>query len=404
MESSWTPRKEQTRLDNSPLVLCVLCLWFYQGGRSRAGTVTINTKEHATRLSSELNPLQSSTAMCTFLTSISSFFYNITVGSFRELQSIIVGFFKEITRTDDIRNTPGFLGQLYYCFIRAFKQKYRRFGGFLSQMLIHMGVALVVSSVSTDLQYVGPLPDVVCKTVTRDLNDACTSPLIDSYQGTANFLCFGTIFAAISVSTGTFGNEQVNYWRECTAGLKTVPYFLAKWLIELPNIVMASMFFWFAFLIRFPNTNTAGHLYELFFAMYWWAWALGFLLSSVASPKNVFLLGVLAALILAVGFSGANPTINEVHDLSPGIRWLWSLSGTRWALEGFYVSQVQYYEDVPSGPLKGDPYMNIDAGLDAIGYNIDNFDKSVVALMWNGLGYGLTAMVIMAFTNRDKKK
>lgn len=373
-------------------------------GGIRQTTVAANSAEHARQLTDELNPLSSSSAMCVFITSICKFFYNIFVGFFQEIEFVCVRFFKEITRTDEIRNTPGFLGQLYVCLIRAFKQKYRRFGGYFSQMLIHMGVALVVSSVSTDLQYVGPLPDVVCATVTRDLHSACTSALIDSYQGTANFLCFGTIFAAISVSTGTFGNEQVNYWRECTAGLKTIPYFLAKWIVEVPNIVMAALFFWFAFIIRFPNTNTAARLYELFFAMYWWAWALGFLLSSIASPKNVFLVGVLAALLLAVGFSGANPTINEIRDMPEGIRWIWSLSGTRWALEGFYVSQAKYYETVPSGPLEGEPYMDIDAGLDAIGYNIDNFSKCVGALMWNGFGYGLLAMIIMAFTNTDKKK
>ena len=121
-----------------------------------------------------------------------------------------VTFVESFTKKDEIRVTPGFFGQLGFCMHRAFKQKYRRYGAFAGQMLIHMGVAVVVSSVSTDLQYVGPLPDTICATVTRDLYTACTSPLQDSYQGTANFLAFGMIFAAISISTGTFGLEQVS--------------------------------------------------------------------------------------------------------------------------------------------------------------------------------------------------
>jgi hypothetical protein len=367
------------------------------------GGITAHSQAHALRLNDEMNP-SNLDALLVFLGSLVGFFFHIVQDFFEGIYEIFVSFIREITRNDEIRNTPGFFGQLFYCFKRSFKQKYRRFGAFLSQMLIHLGVALVVSSVSTDLQYVGPLPDVICATVTRDLYDQCTSPLADSYQGTANFLCFGTIFAAISISAGTFGNEQVNYWRESAAGLKTMPYFLAKWIIEVPNIILASLFFWMAFTVRFPNTNTGGDLYELFLGMYWWAWSLGFLLSAVAPPKSVFLVGVLVALLLAVGFSGANPTINEVQDLPKGISWLWRVSGTRWALEAFYVSQTKYYETVPSGPLKDEPYMDVDAGLQQIGYNIDNFNYAVAALFWNGFGYAILAMVIMRFTNRDKKK
>jgi hypothetical protein len=196
----------------------------------------------------------------------------------------------------------------------------------------------------------------------------------------------------------------VNYWRECSAGIKTPPYFIAKWLVEVPNITLATLFFWLAFTIRFPNTGTGAQMYELFFGMYWWAWSLGFLLSTIAPPKYVFLTGVLMALMYAVAFSGANPTLDEVRDLSPAIQWIWSISGTRWSLEAFYVSQVSYYEKVPSGPLKDELYMNIDAGLDLIGYNIDNFDYDVGNLIWNGIGYGLVAMIIMMMTNSDKKK
>lgn len=168
--------------------------------------------------------------------------------------------------------------------------------------------------------------------------------------------------------------------------------------------MLAAAFFWFAFLIRFPNTGSDSNLFLLIFSMYWYSWSLGFLLSTFAPPDKVFLVGVLVALLLAVAFSGANPTLNDVKDMSPAINWLWSLSGTRWLLEAFYVSQIKYYEEVPKGPLEGQPYMNIDAGLDKIGYNINNFSLCINGLWFNGFGYGLFAILIMRFTNRDKKK
>jgi hypothetical protein len=165
-----------------------------------------------------------------------------------------------------------------------------------------------------------------------------------------------------------------------------------------------SCFFWLAFQIRFPNTNSSGALFLFFFSVYWWSWSLGFLLSALVAPDKVFLLGVLAAILLAVGFSGTSPTLDEVNDMSPAISWLWSCSGTRWLLEAFYVSQVEYYETVPSGPLEGQPYMNVEAGLETYGYDIDNFNKSIRGLWWCGLGYGMLALVIMMNSNRDKKK
>ncbi len=81
-----------------------------------------------------------------------------------------------------------------------------------------------------------------------------------------------------------------------------------------------------------------------------------------------------------------------------------SLSGPRWGLEAFYVSQAKYYETVPDGnPNEGQPYMDVKAGLDQYGYNIDNFSYDVANLFWNGFGYGLFALLVMILTNRDKK-
>jgi ABC-type multidrug transport system ATPase subunit len=373
------------------------------GGLVRTATL-VGSTQHEQDIDATLNPLTSSKNFCHFVRKFFEFIWHAIVDTCVGIQEVIILAFSNCGRKEEVRVTPGATWQLLLCMKRAFKQKYRNYGALATQMLIHMGVALVVGSVSTDLQYVGPLPDVICSTVTRDLFTPCTDPLVDSYASTANFLSLGTIFAAISVSTITFGGEQVNYWRESAAGLRTTPYFIAKWLIEFPNIVLASCFFWLAFQIRFPNTNSSGALFLFFFSVYWWAWSLGFLLSALVAPDKVFLLGVLAAILLAVGFSGTNPTIDEVNDMSPAISWLWSCSGTRWLLEAFYVSQVDYYETVPSGPLEGEPYMNVQAGLDKYGYNIDNFGRSIRGLWWCGLGYGLLALVIMMNSNRDKKK
>lgn len=172
-------------------------------------TNATNSLDAEVQLKAIENPVTSVESLRLFSSLFLSWAWGLIKAPFVYTYESTAVFVKSFTAKEEIRVTPGFFGQLMFCMHRAFKQKYRRYGAFASQMLIHLGVAVVVSSVSTDLQYVGPLPDTICATVTRDLYNACTAPLSDSYQGTANFLAFGMIFAAISISTGTFGNEQV---------------------------------------------------------------------------------------------------------------------------------------------------------------------------------------------------
>lgn len=179
-----------------------------QESRVRAVTIA-GSPEDVAQLNAIENPAMDLESLRLFTLLFIFWLWGCILSPLIYLHEGAIVFVESFTKKDEIRVTPGFFGQLGFCMHRAFKQKYRRYGAFASQMLIHMGVAVVVSSVSTDLQYVGPLPDTICETVTRDLYNACTSPLQDSYQGTANFLCFGMIFAAISISTGTFGLEQV---------------------------------------------------------------------------------------------------------------------------------------------------------------------------------------------------
>lgn len=362
------------------------------------------TPRHMEHLNMILQPWRSTKACLTFMREMWLAAYSCILDEVTDSVIAMKHTFNEYMTKEDIRETPGMAKQYYYCLLRACKQKYQGFGGFIGQMFIHLGAGLVVSSAANDLAFVGPLPDIICAITSVELRPTCTSPLSDNYQGVANFLCFGVIFSAIAISTITFGGEQVNYWRESSAGLKTIPYFLAKWTADVPNIVLAACFFWIAFIVRFNNTNTPGNIYFLFLSLYFWAWSLGYLLSSIAPQKYVFLVGVLTALLYAIAFSGADPTLHEVRDMSPVVSWLWDVSGPRWALEAFYVSQLKYYERVPSGPLKDERYMDIDAGLDLFGYNVNNFNEGVNNLFWNGLGYALLALVIMSLTNRDKKK
>lgn len=65
------------------------------------------------------------------------------------------------------------------------------------------------------------------------------------------------MFASIGMSAGIFGNESPNYWRECSAGLQTVPYFLARWFASIPKICLAALLFFVAFALGFNNIGSS---------------------------------------------------------------------------------------------------------------------------------------------------
>lgn len=62
---------------------------------------------------------------------------------------------------------------------------------------------------------------------------------------------------------------KVNYFRESAAGLQSIPYFLGKWIANIPRIGLAAVFFWFAFSIRYQQTGDATKLYLLTVLLYW---------------------------------------------------------------------------------------------------------------------------------------
>ena len=97
----------------------------------------------------------------------------------------------------------------------------------------------------------------------------CFLPGLDNYKNTANFMCFGVLFASIATASASFGSEQVNYWRECAAGLHSVPYFVGKFIANFPLLLGASFFFYIAFEVTFQNTATSNQIFAIILALYW---------------------------------------------------------------------------------------------------------------------------------------
>lgn len=238
-----------------------------------------------------------------------------------------------------VRHTASIWLQFVLCFSRALKQIFVGFRPFVSEMALHLVCGAVISTAANRLYFEGPLPTPVCAIQAYPLQTACASPQAAQYVQIGNFMSFGILFAAIASSSQTFGSEQVNYWRECSSGLLSVPYFFGRWIANFPRIFFSAVFFFFSFSIKFSNTGSALGLFQIILMLYWFGYSLGYVVSQLVPIKHAALLGVVLALVFAVGFAGANPNMNAVRDKPKSVQWIWALSGPRWALEAFYINR-----------------------------------------------------------------
>jgi cell division protein FtsX len=309
-------------------------------------------------------------------------------------------------QVDPIRQTRSAYFQFYICTVRAFKQIFNGFGPFVLEMMLHLLCGAVISSAANRLYFVGPFPDPVCAVTLLPFQNDCINPQVTQYVQVANFMCFGVIFAAVASASATFGHEQVNYYRESSSGLQSMPYFFGKWLANLPRIIFAALFFWIAFSIKYQNTGRSGDLYLIILFLYWFGFSMGYVTSQLVPYAYCALTGVLIALIFAVALAGANPNMAKVESKPRAQQFFWMISGPRWALEAFYISGVSYYEHVPaaSDGFGGQPYEDIAYGLDNVGYNVGNFYMDIHGLFWVGFAWGIFALLLMVCTSRDKKK
>jgi len=296
-----------------------------------------------------------------------------------DIEDYIVDFKKDLVKgyqnlgkPDPIRVTPGFYAQCKLCLQRSLKQVFTTPKAFILEMFLHLGCGILISVPAENLEYVGPYPDPICNITPVPFRSDCFLPSKDNYMQTANFMCFGVLFASIASASASFGEEQVNYWRECAAGLQTIPYFIAKFIANFPRVLGAALFFFIAFSVRFQNTASPSKIYVLIMALYWFGFSLGYVVSQTVPPRFSSMMGVLIALIFSVGLAGTNPSLKDVHEKPRGQQIPWYVSGPRWTLEAFYVSQVKYYYEIPEGSPRyvGQPYISVDSGLEANGYNI----------------------------------
>ena len=297
---------------------------------------------------------------------------------------------------DRVRDTPGALTVFWLCWRRACTQLYRSPSNFLFDQIVHLlcGVFISVGTQSND--YLGLLPRRVCAFAPPVLQGGvgCGVPA-DSLPATGMFLSIGVLFAGVTVGSATFGRERVVYWRDVGSGMKVLPYFLAKWVADLPRIFVASLMFTGAVILFLPFRAPLYYVYGLIVTLYFAAFAMGYFLSSIMRPANVALATTGWVLLWAMLFSGVTPKLETIKsgEFYAPVEWIWDVSAPRWIVQGWYIVEAA-----------ARPWRELQGGELRHGYGGVGYERCLGWVWVIGVGWGIMAFLGLKLVNRQKMK
>ncbi|KAF0442646.1 putative ATP-dependent permease ADP1 [Gigaspora margarita] len=295
---------------------------------------------------------------------------------------------------DPIRETPNVVIAFLLLFKRACLQLYRNRTQFLLDQLLHLGCGIFISLAVSNLDYIGKAPDQICQITPYVLMPICFRAK-DSIQNVGVFMALGVTFAGISAGGSTFGYEKVVYWRDTSAGMRTVPYFLAKLVADIPRLLIAALMFTLAFIIFYSFKARIWQIYIIILLTYVAAWAMGYFISAVASKEKLSLVGTGFALGWGMVLSGATPKLEDVESggTFTYIGWLWDVSAPRWAVEALYLKELEprLWDEIKKEPL-------------AHTYSFNDYPQCLWNILLIAFGWAVLAFFAMKLTNRDKHK
>ncbi|KAJ3057864.1 hypothetical protein HK102_010827, partial [Quaeritorhiza haematococci] len=218
----------------------------------------------------------------------------------REIWENIIGiYWLIICKSDPIRETPGFIWQFWFCTKRAFTQVYRSAQAFLFDQILHLGVGTFISIAIQNFRFLGRQPREICAITPLSLQFFC-GRAVDQMREAGMFIALGTLFAGISVGSSTFGREKVVFWRDTASGMSTIPYYLGKFIIDLPRIILAGILFSSALVLFFPYRQRWINIVLIVELLYFTAFAMGYFISYAFRPASVPLVGTGFALLWAL--------------------------------------------------------------------------------------------------------
>lgn len=332
-------------------------------------------------------PVQNET-MTQKLKSLCTDLYCDTRDSISELWFFFVASF----RFHGLRQMHNFPYVLYLCLRRTLRSRFHDFWHFLRENILHVLCGMFLGVAAKQLEFVGPLtPQIRAILCPFMLQRFCEFPLEDAYQVIGVFICWGLTFAGIASGVSTFGPEEINYWREVSSGLTTLPYFLAKFLTDLIRMAIAALLFMVSFLSLYETSMNLGLLYGIALMLYFNGFAMGYTITLLFGITMAPLVGIVVALLYSIVLSGFQPSLASIQS---GWMWLYDTSYARWGVEGYYDAEITRFDYYPS----------IDVAYEEYGYVRGRSAECIRNMFFIGMGWTVVAFLLMTIANLSKKR
>ena len=317
---------------------------------------------------------------------------------FKDTVATTIGFLTG--RKHPVRETPNIFVCYKLLLIRAVKQQFKSEKQFIMDSAIHFVAGAVLSIAIQQFTYLGRQPQEVCDIAPVMLKQQCEFPL-DFLTQAGMLASIGVFFSGQATAAFTFGNEKVVYWRDSSAGMPAISYFLAKFTADIPRILIASFFYTLGLIIFLDYRSNFGDLLLIYLGLYYVAFNFGYLISILFNKSSVALLAAANALFWSLVVGSVSPDMNQVNSKSPDnfyapFRWLWTISGPRWAVEAFYIKEARArpWEELQLG--SGIPL--------AHGYDGDTFITCIQMLFNIGTMWAFFSFVALKLSKRRKQK
>lgn len=195
-----------------------------------------------------------------------------------------------------------------------------------------------------------------------------------------------------------FGTPSIRpvFWRESSAGVNRVAYFLASTGIQMPAIIIYPVFFLSFYYSFLAPDASFGSFYIVFAFCFWATFGLGYLLSLLFHPDNSKMAAVVVGLICAVLGGLSTTTLCTLQQYTFIGPFAYSLSYARWYGEALFEVEAKTYPPVLSYNVQ------LTAGLND--YSLDNFGVCLAVLFGIGAVCRVIALLLLMFTHRGEQK